>query len=174
VDVLRQLKEKWGYERVMVEGGAGVLTSFLGGGGGGGGGGGEGGGGGRGGGRGGGGVGGRGRGGGGGGGLVDVCVVTIAPSFLGDGYRLIQTKTNEKKEGNERDKKNQNKINRGNEIGGEGRRSPWLVRFGEEGGEGGREGGAGWQVHRLGRDMVIIGRPQWPRGGEGGREGGKV
>jgi len=149
VDVLRQLKEKWGYERVMVEGGAGVLTSFLEGAA----------------------AAAGGRGGGGeGGGLVDVCVVTIAPSFLGDGYRLIQAK---KSEGSKDESKN--KIRNKNETGsrGKGKRSPWLVRLGEEGGEGGGEGGTGWQVHRLGGDVVVIGRPQWPKE-EGGKEGGKM
>ncbi|KAM3572258.1 hypothetical protein VYU27_005748 [Nannochloropsis oceanica] len=144
VDVLRQLKEKWGYERVMVEGGAGVLTSFL-------------------------------EGGGGGGerdGLVDVCVVTIAPSFVGNGYKLIQTDgkyyCNIKSERGEVKKKNdKNKMNelRGKNEGG-GERGPWLVRLGE----GGRKGG-GWHVHRLGRDIVVVGRPQWPRGDAGQGEG---
>ena len=133
----------------MVEGGADVLTSFLGGGGGGG---------------------------GGQGGLVDVCVVTIAPSFLGNGYRLIQTNGNYCCNiNNDKEKSYKNKTKKlSSENGGKGNRVPWLVRLGEEGGEGGREGGGGWHVHRLGRDIVVVGRPQWPRGEARGGEGGAV
>lgn len=75
-------------------------------------------------------------------GLVDLVVVTISPRVMKEGgYKAIQApQQEEKRKGWRRRKEAEDE-----------EEDPWMVRFGE--GEG------GWEVYRLGKDVVFVGRP---------------